>query len=162
MRVPIRRGDRVPRAAFDFKITQEKLEKLQKSLDYLKNKIRLQEASEVKILSTTGDYSENAGYQSAKANLRRTNNRIAKIEHIINKAEIIEINRNSERVEIGSIVELKLEQSTRSYQILGSAETNPSRGLISYSSPLGSLLLGKKVDDSFSLNDRHYTITKIS
>lgn len=162
MRVPTRRSDKVPRADFDFKITLKKFEKLKSTLKHLKDDIRPKEVAIVKELSTTGDYSENAGYQLAKAKLRRTNNRISKIEQIISKADIIEISKNNSTVQIGNRVELDLNGAIKKYQILGSAETNPSLGCISYSSPLGSLLLNKKVGDVFSLNDREYRVIRIS
>lgn len=162
MRVPTRRSDKVPRDDFDFKITLKKFERLKSTLKHLKDDIRPKEVAIVKELSTTGDYSENAGYQLAKAKLRRTNNRISKIEQIISKADIIEISKNNSTVQIGSTVELDLNGAIKKYQILGSAETNPSLGYISYSSPLGSLLLNKKVGDVFSLNDREYRVIRIS
>lgn len=162
MRVPTRRSDKVPRDDFDFKITWQKFKVLKNTLKHLKDDIRPKEVAIVKELSTTGDYSENAGYQLAKAKLRRTNNRISKIEQIISKADIIEISKNSSTVQIGNRVELDLNGAIKKYQILGSAETNPSLGCISYSSPLGSLLLNKKVGDVFSLNDREYRVIRIS
>ncbi len=161
MRVPTRRADKIPRNDFDCKITREKLEKLKKTLVYLRDEVRPKESAEVKILSTSGDYSENAGYQLAKSNLRRTNNKISKLENMIKRADIIEVRKGSELVEIGSTVELLVETTTKKYQILGSAETDPSRGLISYRSPLGEVLLGKKIGDSFELNNKHYKIIKI-
>ena len=162
MRVPTRRSDKVPRKSLDYKITIEKHEELREKLSYLKNEVRPKDAKKLKILSTTGDYSENAGYQLAKSNLRRLNNRISKIENIIRKADIIEINKDSNIVEIGTTVELEIEKSILKYQILGSLETDPGRGFISYNSPLGSILLGKKLGDSFELNNKHYKIKKIS
>ena len=161
MRTPIRRSDKIPKNGLDYKITIEKYEKLKKTLDWLKKEKRLKEAEELKILSTTGDYSENAGYQLAKANLRRTNNRINKIEDIIRRADIIEINKNSDFIKIGTTVELEIEKEIRTYQILGSLETDPSRGRISYNSPLGVKLIGRKIGESIELNNKSYKIIKI-
>lgn len=161
MRMPIRRSDKIPKKGLDYKITIEKYEKLKKTLDWLKKEKRLKEAEELKILSTTGDYSENAGYQLAKANLRRTNNRINKIEDIIRRADIIEINKNSDFIKIGTTVELEIEKEIRTYQILGSLETDPSRGRISYDSPLGAKLIGRKIGESIELNNKSYKIIKI-
>ncbi len=162
MRVPIRKSDKIPGEKIDTKITLEKYQNLQKTLKKLKEESRPIESEEVKILSTTGDYSENAGYQAAKAKLRRTNNKINKIEYILARAEIIETNKERDKVEIGSSVELEVENKIKKYQILGSAETNPSQGKISYSSPLGSILLDKKIGDTIILKDKKYKIKKIS
>ncbi|HPT08211.1 MAG TPA: hypothetical protein PLE28_00750, partial [bacterium] len=66
MQTPYRKSDKIPRNKLDAKITINKFKELQKTLDYLKNRLRPKLINEVKELSTTGDYSENAGYQSAK------------------------------------------------------------------------------------------------
>lgn len=162
MRVPIRRSDKVPTEKIDTKITLEKYRSLSKTLEKLKNEIRLKESEEVKILSTTGDYSENAGYQAAKAKLRRTNNKISKIEYILNRADIIETNPKSDEIQIGSLVKLEIDGKIKQYQILGSAETDPSKGKISYISPLGSSLLGKKIGEFVSINNlKKYKIVEI-
>jgi transcription elongation factor GreA len=162
MRTPIRRSNKIPGEQIDTKITLEKYQTLQKILKKLKEENRPAESEEVKVLSTTGDYSENAGYQAAKAKLRRTNNKITKIEYILARADIIETNKKRDKVELGSLVELKSENTNKKYQILGSAETNPSQGKISYSSPLGSALLDKKVGETVKLKDKKYTIVNIS
>lgn len=162
MRVPIRRSDKVPTEKIDTKITLEKYRSLSKTLEKLKNEIRPKESEEVKILSTTGDYSENAGYQAAKAKLRRTNNKISKIEYILNRADIIETNPKSDEIQIGSLVKLEIDGKIKQYQILGSAETDPSKGKISYISPLGSSLLGKKIGEFVSINNlKKYKIVEI-
>lgn len=162
MRVPIRRSDKIPTEKIDTKITLEKYRSLSKTLEKLKNEIRPKESEEVKILSTTGDYSENAGYQAAKAKLRRTNNKISKIEYILNRADIIETNTKSDEIQIGSLVKLEIDGKIKQYQILGSAETDPSKGKISYISPLGSSLLGKKIGELVSINNlKKYKIIEI-
>ncbi|PKM91307.1 transcription elongation factor GreA [Candidatus Falkowbacteria bacterium HGW-Falkowbacteria-1] len=151
MRTPIRKNDKIPISKSDPKITLKRYQILQNNLSKLKNEIRPTESKEVKELSTTGDYSENAGYQMAKQNLRRTNNKITKIEDLLNRAEIIETKENSEIIEIGSLVKLEIEGEIKKYQILGSLETNPSKGLISYSSPLGNALINKRKGDIIKL-----------
>lgn len=143
MQIPIRKGDKIPREKIEAKITLEKYQQLQRTLEKLK-KIQPQEAAEVKELSTTGDYSENAGYQEAKHKLRRTNSKIDRIENLLSQADIIEVNKNRDKIEIGSEIEIESRGIIKKYQILGSLETNPEKGLISYNSPLGSALLGKK------------------
>jgi transcription elongation factor GreA len=156
MQTPYRKSDQVPRNKVDAKITSTKFEELKRNLDYLKNNLRPLLMAEVKELSTTGDYSENAGYQSAKFKLRQTNNKINKIEDILARSEIIKPNQNN-KIEIGNIVELEIEGVIKKYQILGSLETDPSKGFISYNSPLGSLLLNKRVGDMVELKNNNKT-----
>ena len=164
MQTPYRKSDKIPRNKIDAKITSSKFEELKRTLNKLKNEIRPVLMDEVKELSTTGDYSENAGYQSAKFKLRQTNDKIIKIEDILARSEIIKPNQNGQ-IEIGNIVEIEVNGKIKQYQILGSLETDPTHGLISYNSPLGSLLLNKKVGDTVELKNgdiiRRYTIKNI-
>ncbi|MHB8903905.1 MAG: GreA/GreB family elongation factor [Patescibacteria group bacterium] len=55
--------------------------------------------------------------------------------------------------------EPKLEtKKNKTYQILGSAETNPVSGVISHNSPLGAALLGKQVREVINLEVNNKTI----
>jgi transcription elongation factor GreA len=69
-------------------------------------------------------------------------------------------------VQIGSKVTVEINGQQKTFQILGSQETDPSRGIISRNSPIGSALLGHKVGDEveIDINDRKviYKIIKIS
>ncbi len=164
MRVPTRKNDKIPKKKVDALISLAKYKKLEADLYRLKNIIRPQEIEEVKELSTTGDYSENAGYQEAKHRLRRTNSKIERIEDILSRSEIITKN-NSGIVEIGSSIEIENNKTRKTYQILGSLETNPSQGLISYQSPLGQALLNRKAGELVKIKtgstEREYKIIKI-
>ena len=67
---------------------------------------------------------------------------------IINKQE-----GTSDTVQIGSTVELYDEEFDEElkYKILGSTESDPSKGVISNISPVGSALLGKKKGDTIKV-----------
>jgi transcription elongation factor GreA len=93
-------------------------------------------------MASMGDFSENAGYQMAKAKLRGINNRVNEIEDLLRRAQIIENRGASDEVRVGSSLELEVNGKVKNYQILGSAESDPARGIISHVSPLGKALLG--------------------
>jgi len=126
-------------------MSQHKYEELKRELQQLKAK-HPHAASEVSRLAEMGDFSENVEYQLAKGRLRGINSAILKIEYQINHANVIQPCQNG-IVEIGSIVTVSSSGGERTYTILGSSEVNPSHGIISYLSPLGSALLGHKQDD---------------
>ena len=67
---------------------------------------------------------------------------------ILQRAKLFPRKRDALRVAIGSVVEL-IDNSGRiiRYTIVDSIEANPSDGRISIKSPLGSSLLGKKIQD---------------
>ena len=51
------------------------------------------------------------------------------------------------------------------YQIVGQAEADAKKGMISYNSPLGRALIGRRVDDEIEVSvpagDRCYLVQKI-
>ncbi len=165
MQVPIRKSE--ARRVFerpDHNMTEFKFLELKNKLESLK--IRHPKlAAEVKRLAEMGDFSENAGYQLAKGQLRGLNNRILEIENQLKFATIISPDKNSEKVGLGNFVTLEINGRKKKFQILGSTETNPSQGIISHNSPLGAALIGKHISDSFKVNlgnkEVEYKILKI-
>jgi len=165
MQVPTRRADKLPRTKSDPHITAAKYLELKANLERLVKVRRPKMAEDVKRLALMGDFSENAGYQLAKSQLRGINNRISMIEDLLKRAEIIAPQRGKDFVQLGSSVTVMVNGQNKTYQILGSNETNPGAGVISHNSPLGLALLGRRVDEiiKIQLSDRlvEYRIVKI-
>ena len=150
MQIPYRKPGKFSLVKQDPHITRAKFIELQNKLDKLKNYSRPVAAAEVSRLAELGDFSENAEYQHAKGKLRGTNSAILSIEIQLNNALIIELNP-SDTVNIGNTVTIEIGDKRKKYQILGSTETSPERGIISHNSPIGSALLGHKVNDVFNV-----------
>jgi len=165
MRVPKRRGEEKQFVRQDPAMTEGKYSELKNKLDFMKKVKRPQETEEVKRLALMGDFSENVGYQIAKGRLRGLNQRILDLENLLNRVEIINTNANKQQISLGAKVTLKSNNGLKQYQILGSVETNPTAGIISHTSPLGSALIGKKSGDiiKIKLKDKEleYEILKI-
>ncbi len=151
MRLPTRKPGKYSQPNIDHIITIKKLKELIDKLETTK-KNRSYYMSEVSRLAEMGDFSENVEYQLAKGELRRINNKITILEHRINNAEIISPESNTDKISIGHKVKVKLSDDTEKYfTILGSSESRPSEGVISYTSPIGSALLGKCVGDEIEV-----------
>lgn len=135
----------------DTYMTKEAFNRLQTELKRLKTKDRLEFSKEVQRTAQMGDLSENAAYQMAKTQLRRALSRIITLEDRLSRAIIIQTTQ-SNTVQIGSTVQLESSGQEIKYRILGSLETNPKQGTISYLSPLGSALIGKAVGDIALVN----------
>jgi len=165
MQVPTRRADKRPRIKVDSHLTVEKFTELKNNLERLTKVVRPRLAEEVKRLSTTGDYSENAGYQAAKGKLRGLNARILEIEDLIRRAVIIEPNVNNDVVGLGNLVTVESGGKQKQFRILGSTETNPVAGVISHISPLGSALIDRHTGEVVRImlpgGEREYRIIKI-
>ncbi len=164
MQLPYRKPPNISEFQQDPLITEEKFLELQDKLARLYAS-RPAVADDVHRLAQNGDFSENAEYQQAKGKLRGINHSILKLEHQIDHAVLIK-KGGADKVSIGHTVTVAIGPAERTYQILGSAETNPDKGIISYTSPIGAALIGRSVGDTVevALADRKisYKILKIS
>lgn len=164
MRTPIRKAGKYTGLKPDPCMTQRKYQELQKKLENMKLK-QPYLIKEVKTLALDGDFSENHAYSLAKGRLRGLNQRILDIEDHLKKAQIINQNRNRNKVELGCTVTIKINNKNKTYQILGSSETNPDKNIISHNSPLGKILIGHKIGDKIKTiiaqKEIQYEILKI-
>ena len=124
--------------------------------------------SEAQRTAAYGDRSDNAEYKEAKSILRRTHRQIFTIENQLKRAVVIKSGVNAKRtIQIGSSVLLELKGGTRkTFQILGPHETDPIKGIISYKSPLGAALIGRKEGDAVRIKIadgfKEYLIIRVS
>lgn len=165
MQTPYRKPSKFSYIKPDPQITEAKFNELKTKLDKLKNKTRFKAMEEVRIHAENGDFSENAAYQIAKGRLRGINQKILDLENHLKVAIIIKPNKNKDTVQLGSRVTVTYDNKQRTYEILGSAETDPVRGIISHNSPIGAALLRHHVGDEVKINlaskDVTYKILKI-
>ncbi len=120
---------------------------------------------DMQLAATQGDFSENAGYQAAKWKLRRMNSRIDHLTHELNNAIPIPAGSADGKIGIGSTVTVAVSDKEMKLEILGTQESNPSKGRISYVSPIGAALLGHVAGDvvTVELGDRtvEYSIVRV-
>lgn len=149
MRIPKRRGEEEARLkqVHDDYFTPEKIAAMERQLERLKKVERPPAIAETQRLAEMGDFSENVGYQVAKAHLRRINNKITTLEEKLKTAIPIERGSVDGVVRIGSRVGVVVGGVQKTFDILGSNETDPMKGRVSYLSPLGQALLGHRVGD---------------
>ncbi len=131
-------------------LTPSGQEKILKQLQELKEKKPLT-ADRIRQAKELGDLSENAEYTTAKEELAYTEREILRLEGLLRSAEIVDRHTESDQISIGSKVILKIKQETKTYTLVGSEESDPGQGLISYQSPLGQALIGKKVGEKTSI-----------
>lgn len=97
-----------------------------------------------------GDLSENAEYHAAKEQQSLNEGRIAELESILARAEIIDPSKlKGDTVTFGATVKLVDEdtEEEKTYQIVGDVEADVKAGRVSISSPIARALVGKKVGD---------------
>jgi len=128
-------------------ITEEGFRRLQERLDRLKASMP-NFINETRRTAAFGDRSDNAEYKDAKSTLRRTQRQILSTENQIKRAVIIASGPStSGRIQLGSTVVLGINGGQKTFQILGSHETNPALGRISFNSPLGAALMNHAAGD---------------
>ena len=129
-------------------LTKRGRKNLQDELAHLLDTKRQEVARRLHEAMEGGELIENAEYEAAKNEQAFVEGRILEIEHLLASAQEIKPNRAKDMVSIGSTVVVKQDGSpTETYTIVGAAEANPKKGLISNESPLGQALLKGKVGD---------------
>jgi len=114
-----------------------------------------------------GDLSENAEYHAAKERQGQVEATIADLEDKISRATIIDpTTLSGDKVVFGATVTL-LDDDDKPvrYQIVGTYEADAKGGKISYNSPLGRALIGKRIEDEVEVSvpagERFYVVNKI-
>lgn len=134
-------------------LTHEGLKKLEEELNHLRTVRRLEVADRLHQAIEGGELIENAEYEAAKNEQAFVEGRILTLEILLSEAVLIEEDGPSNIVRIGATVTVQEDGSKpEQYTIVGAAEANPLKGLISNESPLGKALLGRKVGDEVKVN----------
>ncbi len=146
---------------------QEGYETLTTSLKRLKEE-RPQIVDAIEEARAHGDLSENAEYHAAKERQGQIEASIADIEDKLSRAQIIDPkDLSGDKVVFGATVTL-LDDADKpvTYQIVGQTEADAKTGRISYNSPLGRALIGRKVEEEVEVSvpagDRYYVVSKIA
>ncbi len=115
-----------------------------------------------------GDLSENAEYHAAKERQGQIEATIGDLEDKMSRAMVIDPKTLSgDKIVFGATVTLlDDDEKPVTYQIVGQPEADAKAGKISYNSPLGRALIGRKVNDDIEVTvpagDRYYQVAKIA
>ena len=131
--------------------TPQGLETIKAELAHLKNTERLAVINAIAVAREHGDLSENAEYHAARERQSFIEGRISELEDVTSRAEVIDAEKlTGERVTFGTSVGVADEETDEEsvFHIVGPYEADPSRGLVSTSSPIARGLIGKSIGDS--------------
>lgn len=135
-------------------LTYEGLKKLEEELEFLKGEKRKDIADRIKQALAFGDISENSEYDEAKNEQAQNEVRIVQLENMLKNASIIDEDEvDTQVVSLGAKVKIRdiKAKEEYDYQIVGSAEADPTSNRISNESPVGRALLGNKVGDTVEI-----------
>lgn len=108
----------------------------------------------IKEAREEGDLRENAGYDAARERQGMAEARIKYIESRMALYQVIDLDTlRGDKVIFGATVEMEDVDSgeTKTYTILGPDEADPTKGSISFLSPVGQALLSREVGDEVSV-----------
>ncbi len=116
-----------------------------------------------------GDLSENAEYHAARERQAFVEGRVADLEDIIRRAEIIDVSKLSgKNVKFGAAVTLSDEDTgeKRTFQLVGEHESDVDAGRLSINSPLARAVIGRTIGDSVEVTTprgiRSFEVTSVS
>lgn len=149
-------------------ITPQGHEKLLAEMEQLLRVERPKVVREVADAAAQGDRSENAEYIYGKRRLREIDSRLRFLDGRLKNAEVVDPKKQSgTKVIFGAIVDVEDENGLqKSWQLVGEDESDPPNGKISWRSPIGRLMLGKRAESTFTFkrpdgNSIEYTILAV-
>ncbi len=134
-------------------ISAERKKALEIELHELQTVKRKEILENLEYAKSLGDLSENAEYHQARDEQGKLEERIAKIEHILQSSKIISKSTGGTSIDIGSkVVVSKVDSDQKQeYEIVGSEEADMAQGRLSHRSPLGIALMGKTKGDTVNI-----------
>ncbi|MEY4579319.1 MAG: hypothetical protein RL701_4022 [Pseudomonadota bacterium] len=152
-----------------YPMTPEGHEALTLELKHLTSVERPRISKEIGVARDHGDLRENAEYHAAKEKQGQIEARIAHIEGMLSRAEVIDPSQLfGAKVKFGAYVRLEDVSSgeEKRYRIVGAEEADVTHGTISVTSPVARALINHEVGDEVKVNapggTRTYEISEIS
>lgn len=138
-------------------LTREGYEKFSKELEYLRTVCRAQIAERLRLAVEDGtDMLDNAAFEDAKQEQSFVEGRILYLETLLTQAQILDEDIQHFPPDVvcrNRRVTVQHEgDEPEVFHIVGAAETNPQEGRLSAESPLGQVLLGKRVGEKVILH----------
>lgn len=150
-------------------LKRERMNELENELKDLKTNKRKQVADRIAEARSHGDLTENAEYDVAKEEQTHLEIKIAKLENMLARVIVIDDVALPDN-EVHILCNVKLENLTSgskmSFTLVSPEEADFEMDKISITSPLGKSLLGKKINDTVTLDSpsgkQQYKILEIS
>ncbi|HUX76631.1 MAG TPA: transcription elongation factor GreA [Anaerolineae bacterium] len=134
-------------------LTPHGYQEREQELHHLRTVRRQEVARRLHQALEEGDILENAELEDARNEQAFVEGRILQLETMLRNAVIIEETGPRETVGLGSrVTVVEGDGPPETYHIVGSAEADPARGLISNESPLGRALMGQKAGGKAIVN----------
>lgn len=135
-------------------LTAEGLAALESELEELTTLRRPEVIGRIKAARELGDLSENADYEAARKEQSFLEGRILQLQQMIKHASIIDTTaERGNGVILGSTVTVETDRhGQETFTIVGSAEADAAAGKISFTSPIGRALMGRRSGETVRIH----------
>jgi transcription elongation factor GreA len=127
------------------------IRKFEDEIAALDRELKLELPKEIKRARELGDLRENAEYQAAREEQSFLEGRIQQLQATLDRAVVSEVPAEDGLARVGSTVEVvdEIEDSPGpvAYTLVDPAEARLSEGRLSYRSPIGAALLGRRTGE---------------
>lgn len=134
-------------------VTRQGLKKLQDELNHLVTVEAKESLQMVTDALGNGSTDENDEYLAAKANYQSISNKIGILQEKIKNTEIISVDKNSDTVDMlatVTVLNTKTKQEV-TWTLVPENEIDIKAGKISFNSPIGSGLMGKRIGEKVDI-----------
>ena len=133
-------------------ITREGYQLLLKKFEGLQSKLKLAQ-KDVSEAMGDGDFREDSKYSIALEERSKIENSVDKLNAIIESAKIVVPDFNSDAITFGRSARVQNidTESIQVFTVVGTNESDPKVGKISYASPFGKAMLGLVEGDTFEV-----------
>ena len=149
-------------------VTRASFERKQQDLKRVIDVEIPENSKEIGVAMAKGDLRENAEYKAALEKQEMLKVTASRLKEEVQQAQIFNENEvKTDKIAFGTRVALNNRKNGQAeeYVILGPWESNPSRNVISYLSPLGMALWdhrpGEELKFTINQNEFHYTVERI-
>jgi transcription elongation factor GreA len=136
-------------------LTKDRLHEIETELNDLKINGRKEVAEKIAEARSHGDLSENAEYDAAKDEQEHLELKIRKLEDMLTRVKIIAAHdMPDDKIYILHNVKIRDLKTNEEfvYKLVSPEESDLEQDKISVTSPMGKMLLGKKVNDTVDLD----------
>jgi transcription elongation factor GreA len=143
--------------------TREGYESLQKRIEHIGTVETVENAKEIETARAHGDLRENAEFKAALERRDRLQTELKLLSDQLNHARILSKEEvDISEVSVGTTVDCKgSDGKVVSYTLLGPWDADPDKNILSFQSKLAKEMMGRKVGDSFKIQNQTYTIEAI-
>lgn len=132
-------------------LSAEGVTQLTAELEQLRTTVRPEVIARVKAARELGDLRENGDYEAARKEQSFVEGRIQTLEALLRSSRVIDTDEPTDTIRPGSTVEVEFDGQSETYVLVGSSEADPAHGRLSYQSPVGQALIGRRAGDEITV-----------